>query len=56
MKLKTKSIKGIFQDFSEAHNLILADILKRYIDEVCPKRKWGHYEVLRINKLLRNKK
>ena len=54
-EIENKINKGIFQDFSEAHNLILADILKRYRDEVCPKRKWGQHEVLRINKLLRNK-
>ena len=47
--------KGLFQDLSEAQSTTLADALKRYRDEVCPTRKWGHYEALRINKLMRNK-
>ena len=47
--------KGLFQDLSEAQQTTLADALKRYRDEICPTRKWGHYETLRINKLMRNK-
>ena len=47
--------KGLFQDLSEAQSTTLADALKRYRDEICPTRKWGHYESQRINKLMKNK-
>ena len=47
--------KGLFQDLSEAQQTLLSDALKRYRDEICPTRKWGHYETLRINNLLKNK-
>lgn len=47
--------KGLFQDLTEAMQTTLGDALLRYRDEVCPTRKWGHYETYQINKLLRNK-
>ncbi len=47
--------KGLFQDLTEAMQTTLGDALARYRDEVCPTRKWGHYETYDINKLLRNK-
>ena len=47
--------KGLFQDLTEAMQTTLGDALVRYRDEVCPTRKWGHYETYDINKLLRNK-
>jgi integrase len=52
---ETNIDKGLFQDLTEAMQTTLADALKRYRDEVCPTRKWGHYETYQINKLLRNK-
>ena len=52
---ETNIAKGMFQDLSEAMQTTLADALIRYRDEVCPLRKWGHFERYKINKLLRNK-
>jgi integrase len=53
-ELETQISKGMFVDFSEAMKITLADVLKRYRDEVCPTRKWGRLEVYKINKLLKN--
>jgi len=52
---ETNINKGLFQDLTEAMQTTLGDALVRYRDEVCPTRKWGHYETYGINKLLRNK-
>lgn len=36
------------------HGKTLADTFKRYMDEVSPKHKGGHWEVLRIEKITRD--
>jgi integrase len=46
--------RGIFQDRSEAERNTLGDILKRYSEDVSPKKKSGKLEQQRIAKLLKD--
>jgi integrase len=47
--------RGIFNDLSDAESLSIADGLKRYLQEVTPRKKGYAMETIRINVLLRHK-
>jgi integrase len=44
---------SIFRDFSAATRHTTADLMSRYIKDVCPKHKGGDVEIMRLNRLIR---
>ena len=53
-EIERKIEQGTYIDFSESHQTTLRDLLKRYLDEVSPKKKSYINEKYLIPKLMEN--
>jgi len=54
--IEAKMNRGIFNDLSDAESLTIREGLKKYLEEITPKKKGKYQESNRIKRLMENKK